>query len=169
MTKKWIFKEVKKMYFEQAVERINGIDWELFGIMFYHRERNDLGGNYLRNLALFFHEQNIPPFHPLFTNVAEFLGYHEKVDLKYCCNTIVDDVLKYSSCPRRMIECHLQLAKLIDMDKTYEKYLKIYEPMIGLIELGFYFAYREGGLDIPGQGLYPLHNWYERFLKKCRV
>ena len=156
------------MYFEEAMKRINKIDWNLFGKTVYNKknlEMVDPGSEYLKKIALFFHEQCIPPRNPLFTNVAELLGYEEKVDIKECCNPIMEDVLKNSYIPKHMIECHLQMAKLVDMEPKYERYLNIYDPMICLMELGFNFSYREGGFMVYGDGFYPLNNWYKGFLE----
>ena len=165
--------EVNKMYFEEAVKRINKIDWELFGKTVYDKENLEilmLGTKYLKNMALFYHEireQYRYPFNPLLISAAEFLGYKEKIDIKDCCDPIVEDIMKNHYIPKHMIECHLQMAKLVDMEPKYERYLNIYDPMICLMELGFNFGHREGGLMVYEVGFYPLNNWYNRFLKKC--
>ncbi len=162
--------EVNKMYFKEAVKRINKIDWELFDKTVYDRKNSEilmLGAKYLKSIALFYHEQHIPPRNPLYTNVAELLGYKEKVDIKECCNPTIEVVLENCHVPKHMVECHLQIAKLVDMEPEYERYLNIYEPMICLMELGFHFGHREGGLMVYEVGFYPLNDWYNRFLKKC--
>ena len=165
-----MIKEVNKMYFEEAVKRINKIDWELFGKTVCSEEDleiHELGSRYLKNMALFFYEQHIPPYNPLVISAAELLGYKEKVDIKECCNPTIEVVLENCHIPKHMIECHLQMAKLVDMEPKYERYLNIYDPMICLMELGFNFGHREGGLMVYEVGFYPLNNWYNRFLKKC--
>lgn len=173
MIKAWItIKGVNKMYFEEAVKRINKINWELFGEVVFDEKNlkvSGLGTEYLKNIALFFHEQHISPINPLFANVAELLGYKEKVEIKNCCNIIVKEALKNKNLPKYIIECYLQLAKLADIDKKYEEYLKIYEPIICLIESGFNFGYKEGGWMIYRMGFYPLNTWYTRSLKKCGI
>ncbi len=156
------------MYFEEAVKRINKIDWKLFDKTVCSKEDLEihrLGSRYLKNMALFFYEQHIPHRNPLYTNIAELLGYKEKVDIKEYCNPIIEDVLENCFVPKYMIECHLQMAKLVDMEPKYEKYLNIYEPMICLIELGFNFGHREGGLMVYEVGYYPFYNWYKGFLE----
>ena len=156
------------MYFEEAVKRINKIDWKLFGKTVCSEEDleiHELGSRYLKNMALFFYEQHIPPYNPLVISAAELLGYKEKVDIKECCNPIIEEILKDNYYPKRIIEFHLQMAKLVDMEPKYEKYLNIYEPMICLIELGFNFGHREGGLMVYEVGYYPFYNWYKGFLE----
>ena len=62
--------------------------------------------------------------------------------------------------------CYLQLAKYSDQNPDAYKYMQVYEPLIQLLEEGFLFTYREGGLMIFGGGLYHLHHWYETYLNK---
>lgn len=50
-------KGVNKMYFEEAVKRINKINWELFGEVVFDEKNlkvSGLGTEYLKNIALFF-------------------------------------------------------------------------------------------------------------------
>ena len=152
------------MYFDEAIERINKIDWKKVDCKTRRDERN-LGYEYLCRVAMFINEQKLNKRNPLFVNVAFELGYCS--DKRYIdeCNLEVQKALIGYPVPELNLNCYMQLADYADQNKEVVRYLQIYDPLIQLMELGFLYAYREGGFIIYGGGFYSLRGtWYERCL-----
>lgn len=152
------------MYFENAIERINKINWNQLGNHVCQNEKN-LGYEYLRRMAQFFNKQNLKPINPLFTNVASLLGDNEIMNIMEYCNVDTNEALKDKSVMKAILMFYLQLAKYSDQNESAGIFLQIYEPLIQLMEDGFIFAFREGGFQINNAKFYPLNDWYARFLE----
>lgn len=151
------------MYLDEAISRINKIDWNKSEELI-SKDKQYFGYEYMRRMANFMKEQDINPLmNPLFLNVASVLGYTTDKDYIKCCSTKVQETLKNRGA-RYTVSFYLQLADYADKRNAVESYLQIYEPMIRLLELGYKYGYREGGLMIYQLSLYPLRGWYERFV-----
>jgi len=150
------------MYYEDAVNRINSINWEQLGKA-ENGNNTYLGYEYLRRIAFFFKEHSIK-WHPLFFNVAEYLGSKETIRVADCCDADAQEALKEGTMAEYVVSCYLQLAKYAEQKEEAAKFLSIYDPLIRLLEKGFYFGFREGGLLIYNGPFCPLNSWYERFL-----
>jgi len=149
------------MYYEDVVNRINSINWEQLNKIEGGND-NNLGGEYLRRMALFYKEHSIEK-HPFIFNIAEYLGNEETIGVADCCNMEAQEALKNRSWPRAIVSFYLQLAKYADQKEEAATFLSIYDPLIKLLEKGFDFTYREGGLLIYNACFYSLHDWYERY------
>ena len=152
------------MYFDDAVERINKIDWGRIN-MEGGKDAQNLGCQFLHRMAIFTRDHSLTTnYNPLFRNIAAELGDKESIDIADYCSIEAQTVL--NTVLRSIIMCYLQLAKYSDQNPDAYKYMQVYEPLIQLLEEGFLFTYREGGLMIFGGGLYHLHHWYETYLNK---
>ena len=60
----------------------------------------------------------------------------------------------------------MKLSKFIDGNSDYTEYLEIYDPLIGVLERGGRFQYKDDGIMVQNSGLFPLYGWYEKFLGK---
>lgn len=82
------------MYFENALNRINHINWKKFGNPDAELTKVEyLGYEYLRRMAAFYSQQSVPPILPLVTNIAEILGDTEEFSLD-CCKVEVPEKVK---------------------------------------------------------------------------
>lgn len=151
------------MYFENAIERINKINWNKLGNPASQNEKN-LGYEYLKRMAHFFYIQKLKPMNPLFTNIASLLGDKEIMNIMEYCNVDAQEMLEDKSTMKASLTFYLQLAKYSDKNESAGIFLQIYEPLIQLMEEGFVFAFREGGFQIFDAKFYPLYNWYKRVL-----
>lgn len=153
------------MYFYEAVNRINKIEWKEAEETTENYEM-DLGHEYLRRMAEFINKQDLEPnINPLFVNVASELGDRAETNYVEYCSLEVQEALINNSLPRYILNCYLQLADYVDHNKELERYLRIYEPLIQLLERGFLFAFREGGFMVYNVAFYPLRGeWYKRCL-----
>ncbi len=152
------------MYFDDAINRINKIEWKKLEEAMGDTEK-DLGYEYLRRMAEFVNKQELPPnINPLLVNVAFTLGDRTEINYVEQCSLEVQETLTNNVLPKHILNFYLQLAYYADYNTEVERYLQIYEPLIQLLERGFLFAFREGGLMIYNVAFYPLNGWYERFL-----
>lgn len=152
------------MYFNDAINRINKIEWEKLGQTIGNSER-DWGYEYLQGMAEFVNEQALKPnINPLLVNVASVLGDRTEINYVEYCGVEVQEALINNALPKHILNFYLQLANYADHNRNVERYLRIYEPLIQLLENGFVFAFREGGLMVHNVAFYPLNGWYERFL-----
>ena len=154
----------KVMYFTKAVARVNNIVWSKSGKTL-NNNVNHLGNEYLRRMAIFLKEQSLKPVNPLCVNVASVLGDEEGTDYIEYCSVEVQSAVRDKTLPRMILNFYLQLADYSDYNKKAASYLQIYEPLIQILEQGFIFAFRDGGLMIYNVGYYPLSGWYDRFVE----
>lgn len=151
------------MYFKDAVERVNKIDWDLFGNT--DIKKRGLVGEYLKRMAKFLDENSFEPRNPLFINVSFLLGNENEINLLEYCSPKAQNILENSPYIEKTLEYYLELADYSDTYNKYKVYLEIYEPLIQLIEMGGKFAFREGGIMIYRGAYYPLHGWYKLYLE----
>ena len=155
------------MYFEEAVKRINSIDWEKFGT----NERRDEEGHvskYLHRLEELIREcvEGTIPIHPLYcANVAKYLGDTETVNIADYCSPIVLERTENHRLVQYVIEWYLQLVKYAECNEMAEKYVDVFDSLITLLESGRRFFNGDGGINVPGTGYWPLHGWYSRVVK----
>ncbi len=153
------------MYFEGALDRINSINWDMFGKPNAESTKVEyLGYEYLRRMAAFYREQSVSRMLPLVTNIAAILGDTEEFRLD-CCDVEVPERIRNQSIPGRTLEFYLQLARYADKNTEAAQYMTVYDPLIQLLENGYNFAYKERGLYIYHLALYPLANWYEYYVQ----
>ena len=150
------------MYFEQAIERINNINWSGLSVRGGDDDKN-LAGKYLHRMAVFIRDHSIDRKIYL-TNIAAELGDEGSIDIADYCRIEAQEVLKRETLPRYMTMFYLQLAKYADQNPDAYEYMQVYDPMIQLLEEGFIYGHRERGIMIYGGTFYPLSNWYEKFL-----
>ncbi len=153
------------MYFEQALTRINNIDWDKVGTNISD-ENGDLGVMFLSGLADFYSETLLKPYPPIVSDIAMLMGdkrevsfeeYYKKKKKKFLCQT------QYQS---KIVEYYLKLSQLADRNPEVEKYIKVYEPLIEIFEQGGSFLLRYEGLEIKDICFIPLYTWFDKFKKR---
>lgn len=102
------------MYFENAIERINKINWNKLGNPASQNEKN-LGYEYLKRMAHFFYNQNLKPMNPLFTNIASLLGDKEIMNIMEYCNVDAQERLEDKSTMEASLTFCLQFFYDIDV------------------------------------------------------
>ena len=151
------------MYFTKAIERINNIDWDKVGII-GSEEDVDLGREFLRRAAQFYKEQSLKPMHPMFTHIAKLLGDTEQgIDVSKHCNSKALKMLAENTSAKRIVEFYIQLAKYVELNLEYTKYLSVYEPLIRIFERGGSLVFRMNELEIKNVIYLSMTNWYERY------
>ena len=154
------------MYFNDAIERINNIKWDIVGKN-VSKEDTDLGYEFLRRLAKFFKEESIKPIVPLFANIASLFGDDEgEIVISDYCNPVVSEFLGDDKYQKSIVQYYLQLAKYADKNSHAAKYLSVYDPMIKIHERGGDYVLRIYELEIVNAAHYPLSKWYEHFIEK---
>lgn len=151
------------MYYKKAIDRINKIDWTLVGSRVGEDEQK-MGFQYLCKMANFVERQHIEPTNPLLINIAKILGDVDDNDYLEDCKEQVRVSLKNKTTPRYIINFYLQLAHYSDEKNEVATYLQIYDPMICLLERGYSYGFREGGLMIYHAEFYQLSGWYDIFI-----
>ncbi len=153
------------MYFEQALTRINNIDWDKVGTNISD-ENGDLGVMFLSGLADFYSETLLKPYPPIVSYIAMLMGdkrevsfdeYYSDKTKKFLCQT------QYQS---KIVEYYLKLSQLADRNPEVEKYIKVYEPLIEIFEQGGSFLLRYEGLEIKDICFIPLYTWFDKFKKR---
>lgn len=152
------------MNFEQAILKINNIDWKKFR----HTEKKDFeqAREYMIRAAKFLKEYSLPPIPPLYINIAELLGSKERIVLSdYCSSECIQALseIKFHNRPMFILECYLELSKFSDIQNQYKKYLEVYEPLILLIEMGIDFGVCDNGIEIQNSCWYPRTSWLNIF------
>ncbi|MBD3922415.1 hypothetical protein H8B09_26925 [Paenibacillus sp. PR3] len=153
------------MYLEKALQRINGINWDVVGSNLSQSETH-LGYEFLRRLAHFFKEQSQKPVPPLYANIAKLLGDEEEVVISDYCNEKAIEFLDENKYVGKVFGYYLQLAKYTDKNPDAQIYLDVYDPLIRIIERGGLFILKHLELDIVNVANFPLNGWYERFVVK---
>ena len=69
------------MYFEQALTRINNIDWDKVGTNISD-ENGDLGVMFLSGLADFYSETLLKPYPPIVSDIAMLMGDKREVSFE---------------------------------------------------------------------------------------
>ncbi|AIQ11297.1 hypothetical protein [Paenibacillus durus] len=153
------------MYLNKAIEKINNVKWDEVGTI-VSEEDADLGREFLRRAAQFYKEESIKPLKPMFTHIAKLLGDTEEgVDIsKYCSSKALELLVKNTSA-KRIFEFYIQLAKYVDENPEYQKYLSVYEPLIRIFEKGGLFVFRMHELEIKNVAYISMNGWYERFVE----
>ncbi|MCG7376412.1 hypothetical protein MH215_05360 [Paenibacillus sp. ACRSA] len=154
------------MHIEIAVSRINDIKWNLVGTLVNEGDE-DLGYEFLRELAQFFKKNQLQPVPPAMANIARLLGDFEgEVTVSAYCNLDAVEFLNKSLYTRKTIDYYLQLAKYADDFPDASQYLHIYELLIRVLERGGCFYLKHNELEIEKRAYYPLSGWFERFIDK---
>ncbi|CAH1224487.1 hypothetical protein [Paenibacillus sp. JJ-223] len=155
------------MYLDQAILRLNNINWSLVGTV-SNKEDADVGYEFMRRLASFFKETQLAPKPPGLANVANLLGDSEgEIEIAALCNSDVVQFLSEDKNIQRMMQYYLQLARYADKNPDVHRYISIYDPLITLLERGGVFRITLRELVIKNGGTYPLNGWYERFFDKA--
>ncbi|NBH20290.1 hypothetical protein D3Z55_23585 [Clostridiaceae bacterium] len=155
------------MYLEQAITRINNIDWDKIGTN-SSREDGDLGATFLYRLADFYSETLLKPYPPMVSDIAMLMGDRGEVNFDEYYSDKTKKFLiqtEYHS-QRDVVEYYLKLSQLADRNPEVGKYIKVYEPLIEIFERGGSFILRKDGLDIKDIVYIPLYTWFEKFKKK---
>ncbi|WP_419761082.1 hypothetical protein [Brevibacillus brevis] len=157
---------MRKLYLNEVVSRINQIKWNEVRTK-ENEENSKLGIEYLRRLAIFFREESVRPIHPMIANIAKILGdVEEGIKISDFCSKEASDFLTKEAYFGKVFEYYIQLARYVDINPTYSKYLSVYEPLIRIAERGGFFVLKPHELDIINVSYIPLGNWYERYVIK---
>ncbi|WP_438496268.1 hypothetical protein [Paenibacillus sp. IHBB 3054] len=150
------------MRLETAVSKINNINWKNDGEF---TKKIHFGYEYLRRLAQFYKEKQLKPKSPAFSNIPRFLGDIEgDIDISTYYNTDILMVFENNQSIKNIVEWYLQLARYADKCPEASQYLRVYEPLINLLECGGDFFMNNIGLEIKNEGYYPFNNWFENFV-----
>ncbi len=173
------------MYFEQAIERLNRINWKNIGKERWAHENDNFvyGCEFLKRMAHFFKEHNEKNVKllPFLIDIALYLEkgtitlenvFDEEVEeiVMAKCNENFKQAFGTFPLVARISACYLKLAMLSDEKEAYSAYLDVYEPLIQLFESGGGFRYCESGMSFFNSGLItPIHNWYEKWADRNSV
>lgn len=156
-------KEWKGMFTENAIIRLNQIDWDKIG-QNGHRDDIELGTEFLKRMAKFCKKNNVKPMLPFLIDIPALLGKNTiNSTLLEQCNDSVKKIIKNPSFATSIVNYYLRACILADEQEKYIDCIDIYEPIIVLFEKGGYFFYRERGMSFMNSGLIPLSNWLEKF------
>lgn len=152
------------MYLNQAITRINKVNWNEFGSN-VSEENGKLAKEFLRRLACFYKAEFQKPKTPVYSNVAYLLGdTNLKISIDEFCQKSTQDFLEKHGYIKFIVSFYIQLAKYVDEHPNYSEYLNIYEPLLVILENGGSFNINTMGIEIGGVGYIPLQGWYERFV-----
>ncbi|WP_128102034.1 hypothetical protein [Paenibacillus sp. DCT19] len=152
------------MYYDQAVTRVNQVNWNEFGTN-VSKDNGKLVNEFLRRLASFYKAECQIPKTPVYSNIAYLLGDTDlKINIYGLCNKSTNEFLEKHGYIEFIVSFYIQLAKYIDNHPEYSEYLKIYEPLLEIIESGGCFNINTMGIEIKGFGYIPLQGWYERYV-----
>lgn len=151
------------MYLIEAKERINSINWDFKGSMSPEVEA-DMACEFLRRLACFFKEEGIRPIKPLVANIAKLLGDKDEIDISEYCSLEVLGFLGENTYVKNIVQYYLHLAMYADKNPDKYEYLKIYDPLIRILERGGVFVLKINSLDIVNGAHIPLNGWYDNFI-----
>lgn len=152
------------MYLEQAITRINNIDWDKVGTN-PSSEDGDLGVIFLSRLADFYSETLLKPYPPIVSDISMLMGDNREVSFDEYYNDKTKKFLCQTQYQRKVVEYYLKLSQLADHNPEAGKYIKVYEPLIEIFERGGSFMLRYEGLDIKDIVYIPLYTWFEKFKK----
>ncbi len=150
------------MYLEQAISRINNIEWDEVGTKISGKCAV-LGAEFLQRLANFYDKTSNKPYPPLFCDVATVLGDTGKMDFEQYYNEKTKKFLSKTIYQYKIFEYYLKLSRLADENFEAQQYLNIYEPLIEILERGGSFKLRKNHLEIEGITSIPLNNWFYRY------
>lgn len=156
-----------KMYFEQAIARINNIDWDRVGTIVSKKD-GDLGIEFLERLADFYSETALKPYPPLVSDIAMLMGAHNEENFEPYYTEKTKKFLNITLYQNKIIEYYLKLAQLADDVPETGKYIHVYEPLINIFERGGSYKLRARDLEIENVIFIPLYHWYEKFKSKER-
>ena len=151
------------MYTRQAIERLNGIQWESIGENGQEQDM-ELGVEFMRRMAAFCGKNGITPKLPFMTNLASFFMECEIDDsILNECNEGLKKVIMEPTMSTLIVSFFLQASMLADRDNKYIDCIEVYEPIISLFEKGGNFVYRERGMSFIHSGLIPMADWYAKW------
>lgn len=153
---------------KEYIDRINNIQWEKIGTNKDPKIKY-LGYEYLRRLAKFYKDTNTKVYPPMCSSIIAAITNNIKLNeskkfVDTYCNEPAKKAMYCKSGMRAIIEYYLQLAEYSITHPETKKYLDVYEPLIRLLEIGGDYILKNTGLEIRYGGMYPLGNWYERFV-----
>ncbi len=153
------------MYAENAIIRLNNINWDAIG-QNGHKKDMELGIEFLKKMAKFCKKNNITPNLPFITDLPSFFG-KKTIDnvLLEQCNDTVKKIIKNPSFSTSVVNYYLRASLLKDEKEKEIDCIYVYEPIILLFEKGGNFIYKERGMSFINSGLIPLTNWFEKFCK----
>lgn len=158
--------EVREMYLERAIFKIDNLNWSLVGTV-VTEEDSKLGYEFLRRLAQLFKTEQLKPMPPAFANIAKLLGdIEDEIKISNYCNSDAVEFLNKNIYIQRIFEFYLQLAKYADKYPDASQYLSIYELLIKVFERGGSFSIKPLALEITNIAHFPLNEWYTRFVEK---
>ena len=150
------------MYIEQAIARINNIDWDRVGTIVSKKD-GDLGIEFLERLADFYSETALKPYPPLVSDIAMLMGAHNEENFEPYYTEKTKKFLNITLYQNKIIEYYLKLSQLADNNPKARKYINVYEPLIEIFERGGSFNLRKNDLDIENVIFIPRNNWFDKF------
>ena len=150
------------MYLEQAIARINNINWDKVGTK-TSIENGNLGEEILQRLANFYNETSIKKYPPLFSDTASLMGDNRELNFNEYYNDKTKRFLGRTMYQSKIVEYYLKLSRLADDNALARKYINVYEPLIEIFERGGSFKLRKNDLEIEHVIFIPFNNWFEKF------
>ena len=151
-----------EMYLEQAITRINNIDWDRVGTKSSVEDGN-LGKEFLRRLANFYSKTLFKRYPPLASDIARLMGDNREANFEKYYNDKTKEFLCKTIYQSKVIEYYLKLSQLADDNPEARAYISVYEPLIEIFECGGSFNLRKNDLDIENVIFIPLNNWFDKF------
>lgn len=158
---------INKMNLEQAITRINNIEWDKVGIK-ASKEDGILGAEFLHRLANFYNEKLIKPYPPLLSDIANILGDNSEMDFDQYYNDMTREFLNKTIYQNKIVEYYLKLSRLAEKNLEAKQFLNVYEPLIEIFEKGGSFKLRKNDLEIEQIIFIPLNNWFDKFNKNIK-
>ncbi|MEN1990742.1 hypothetical protein [Paenibacillus hubeiensis] len=152
---------MRKMYLENAIERINKVNWTVIGTEGI-REDAKLMAEFLRRMAAFSLSYDVTLQNPFVIDIAEELGFQNNIDTEKLCSKETLEYVNNNMYANCLIKSYLKLSAISDENKEVQKYLDIYDPIIRLFEKGVNFIVRSGFIDVTNVGSFPVSNWLSR-------
>lgn len=151
------------MYTENAIERLNNIDWNNIGENGQEKDM-ELGIEFLAKMEKFCNENIITPTLPFMTDLPSFLGnYVLGEEILNKCNSDLRNIIDNPTVSTVIVKYYIGASVLADSNVKYVACMDVYEPIIRLFEKGGNFVYRERGMSFINSGLLPLANWLKNF------
>ena len=114
-------KEWKGMFTENAIIRLNQIDWDKIG-QNGHRDDIELGTEFLKRMAKFCKKNNVKPMLPFLIDIPALLGKNTiNSTLLEQCNDSVKKIIKNPSFATSIVNYYLRACILADEQVRVER------------------------------------------------
>ncbi|MDE6700754.1 MAG: hypothetical protein K2K10_07055 [Acetatifactor sp.] len=122
------------MYTENAIERLNNIDWNNIGENGQEKDM-ELGIEFLAKMEKFCNENSITPTLPFMTDLPSFLGnYVLGEEILNRCNSDLRNIIDNPTVSTVIVKHYIKASVLADSNVKYVACMDVYEPIIRLFE-----------------------------------